>query len=46
MKIVVVFTCFNRKEKTLKCVERLIEGNKRIDFKFIIVDDGSTDGTQ
>ena len=45
MKIKVVFTCFNRKEKTLKCVERLIEGNKSVNFKFVVVDDGSTDGT-
>lgn len=46
MKITVIFTCFNRKEKTLNCVERLIEGNKEIDFNFVIVDDGSTDGTE
>lgn len=46
MNIIVVFTCFNRKEKTLRCVERLIEGNENITFRFIIVDDGSTDGTE
>lgn len=46
MKITVIFTCFNRKEKTLGCVERLVEGNKAIDFQFVIVDDGSTDGTE
>lgn len=46
MKITVLFTCFNRKEKTLKCIERLIEGNKNIEFKFVIVDDGSVDGTR
>ena len=46
MKIIVIFTCFNRKEKTLNCVKRLIEGNKEIDFNFVIVDDGSTDGTE
>lgn len=46
MNITVVFTCFNRKEKTLKCVERLIEGNEKITFRFVIVDDGSTDGTE
>lgn len=45
MRITVIFTCFNRKEKTLNCVERLIEGNEKIDFNFVIVDDGSTDGT-
>lgn len=46
MKITVVLTCFNRKEKTLECVERLVNGNKTIDFRFVIVDDGSTDGTE
>lgn len=45
MKITVVLTCFNRKAKTLDCVKRLIEGNKNIEFDFVVVDDGSTDGT-
>ena len=45
MKITVVFTCFNRKEKTFQCVKCLIERNKEISFDFVIVDDGSTDGT-
>ena len=45
MKITVVLTCFNRKEKTLLCVKRLIEVNREITFDFVIVDDGSTDGT-
>lgn len=46
MKITVIFTCFNRKEKTLKCVEDLVNGNKNIEFQFVVVDDGSTDGTK
>lgn len=46
MKITAILTCFNRKEKTLDCVNRLIEGNKNIEFSFIVVDDGSTDGTE
>lgn len=45
MKITVVLTCFNRKAKTLECVKRLVEGNKNIQFDFVIADDGSTDGT-
>lgn len=45
MDVTVIFTCFNRKEKTIKCVKSLIEGNKTIDVSFIIVDDNSTDGT-
>lgn len=45
MKITVIFTCFNRKEKSIKCIRTLIEGNKEHDLSFIIVDDNSTDGT-
>lgn len=44
-KYLAVFTCHNRKEKTLKCLESLINGNPDIRFSFIAVDDGSTDGT-
>lgn len=39
-------TCFNRKEKTVKAIKNLIKGNPNIKFTFIIVDDGSTDGTK
>lgn len=45
MKIVVIFTCFNRKSKTEKCIQSLVDGNQDIDFEFIVVNDGSTDGT-
>lgn len=45
MDITVIFTCFNRKEKTMKCVKSLIEGNKGINISFIIIDDNSSDGT-
>ena len=39
-----MLTCFNRKDKTINCIKSLIGGNKsRIDF--IVVDDGSSDGT-
>ena len=40
-----LMTCFNRKEKTIHAVERLIYGNPEVQFSFIITDDGSTDGT-
>lgn len=43
--ITVIFTCYNRKEQTVKCVNSLINGNKNINFDFIIVDDHSSDGT-
>lgn len=44
-KVAVIMTCHNRKEKTVNCVKELSEGNPEILFQFIIVDDGSTDGT-
>lgn len=45
-KVLALATCFNRKEKTLKAVNSLINGNKMIDFHFIICDDNSSDGTK
>lgn len=44
-KITVLFTCFNRKEKTIRAMKSIVEKNKGIEFKFIIVDDNSNDGT-
>ncbi|MBT9803812.1 glycosyltransferase family 2 protein [Blautia sp. MCC269] len=44
-RLTVIFTCFNRKDKTTKAMRSLVELNKSIDFNFIIVDDNSTDGT-
>lgn len=44
-KLTVIFTCFNRREKTIKAINSLVTKNKNIDFKFIVVDDKSTDGT-
>lgn len=44
-KITVIFTCFNRKEKTLCCMKSLLEGNKNLEFGFVILDDNSADGT-
>lgn len=46
ISIVGLMTCFNRKEKTVSSVTKLIQGNPHIDFKFIIADDNSTDGTK
>ena len=45
-KILGIFTCHNRKEKTVKCLESLIHNNPHINFSFIAVDDKSTDGTK
>lgn len=45
MKVLAIFTCFNRKEKTKKCIETLTAGSPECDFTFVVTDDGSTDGT-
>lgn len=40
-------TCFNRRDKTLCCLEHLFseQQHTRLDFTVVLVDDGSTDGT-
>ena len=43
--VLALFTCFNRKEKTRQAVRGLIGGNPDLSFSFVVVDDGSTDGT-
>ena len=45
MKILTLLTCYNRKEKTEKAILGLLKGNPGIDFSFLVVDAGSTDGT-
>lgn len=41
----VIFTCYNRLNKTKNCIESLVNGNDRVTFHFIVVDDASNDGT-
>lgn len=43
--IAVVLTCFNRKDKTVRCLDSLVNENLGILFDFFVVDDNSTDGT-
>lgn len=43
--LTVILTCYNRKEKTCKCIQSLIQGNPEVRFTFIVVDDESSDGT-
>jgi GT2 family glycosyltransferase len=43
MKVVCVFTCFNRKKITKRAIETLQNNDVKIDF--VIVDDNSSDGT-
>lgn len=45
IRILGLMTCYNRKEKTVRALNNLVQGNPEIDFSFIIADDGSTDGT-
>lgn len=42
--ILVLFTCFNRKEKTQNCLNTLSK-NKECNFDYIVLDDNSSDGT-
>lgn len=46
MEILVILTCYNRREKTENCIRSLVESNPDYSFTFIIVDDNSGDGTR
>jgi len=41
--VTIIFTCFNRKEKTAAFVKSVQD--ERYDIRFVVTDDGSTDGT-
>ncbi|MEP0919594.1 glycosyltransferase family 2 protein [Leptolyngbya sp. DQ-M1] len=45
--IAILLTCYNRREKTLRCLQALSEQNLPlgIELKPYLIDDGSTDGT-
>ncbi len=45
MHIIGIVTCFNRKDKTINSIRKLIDGNPEYEFNFIVVDDCSKDGT-
>lgn len=47
-RVVILITCHNRREKTLSCLDRLSHQylSSRIELQVVLVDDGSTDGTQ
>ncbi len=47
MKIAVLLTCFNRKEKTLSCLKKLFNQNSlsRLEIQVFLTDDNSRDGT-
>lgn len=46
MKVTIILTCFNRKEKTVQCIKSLMSnlGSSK-SVSFVVVDDNSTDGT-
>ncbi len=44
-KIIVVMTCHNRREKTVNCIRKLHSGNDKNEYRYIVVDAASTDGT-
>lgn len=46
MIVTVIFTCYNRRDKSVNCIKSLVEHNSGIDFRFIVVDDNSSDGTK
>lgn len=45
MKILAIFTCYNRKKLTEQSI-RLLAENENVTFDYVVVDDGSTDGTK
>ena len=44
-RVTVIFTCFNRREKTERCMRSLLEGNPNLEYSYVILDDNSSDGT-
>lgn len=45
-KVLGLMTCFNRKEKTITSINKLVSKNPNIEFEFVVADDNSTDGTK
>ena len=44
MRVLAIFTCYNRRALTKQSME-LLGQNKNVTFDYVIVNDGSTDGT-
>lgn len=44
--IIAIMTCYNRKKKTVACIQSLKNVQKTIDLTYVVVDDKSTDGTK
>lgn len=48
LRLAILMTCYNRKEKTISCLQRLYEQELplEVQFQVYLVNDGSTDGTE
>lgn len=44
-KIVIILTCFNRREKTTGCIRSIVNSNHEVKIEIVLVDDRSTDKT-
>lgn len=44
-KVAVLMTTFNRSRDTIHCIKMLVIGNPRLDLRFVVVDDNSSDDT-
>ena len=45
IKLAIMFTCFNRREKTVQCIKSLLKQENIPKFDLYVCDDASTDGT-
>ena len=45
MRILAIFTCYNRRDLTERGIGTL-RANEQVAFDYVIVNDGSTDGTE
>lgn len=45
-KLVLILTCYNRREKTTKCIRSILDTNRGLQIEIVLVDDRSTDGTK
>lgn len=45
-KVVIILTCFNRREKTTKCIRSIVDFNRELQTEIVLVDDKSIDGTK
>ena len=44
-RILALFTCFNRRDKTINCIKTLRDYNPNLKIDFLVCDDNSKDGT-